>query len=31
VFGPPTFADYLDLFGGARLAEQHRKARELTR
>jgi glutaconate CoA-transferase subunit A len=31
VFGPPTFADYLDLFGGARLAEQQRKARELTR
>jgi glutaconate CoA-transferase subunit A len=30
VFGPPTFADYLDLFGGARLAEQQRKARELT-
>jgi glutaconate CoA-transferase subunit A len=30
-FGPATFADYLDLFGGARLAEQRRKARELTR
>jgi glutaconate CoA-transferase subunit A len=30
-FSPPTFNDYLDLFGGARLAEQHRKARELTR
>ncbi|MGH7334870.1 MAG: CoA transferase subunit A [Candidatus Rokuibacteriota bacterium] len=31
VFRPPTFADYLDLFGGARLATQQRKARELTR
>jgi glutaconate CoA-transferase subunit A len=31
VFGPATFADYLDLFGGARLAAQQRKARELTR
>jgi glutaconate CoA-transferase subunit A len=31
VFAPPTFDDYLDLFGGARLAEQQRKARELTR
>ena len=31
VFRPPTFADYLDLFGGARLAAQQRKARELTR
>jgi glutaconate CoA-transferase, subunit A len=30
-FAPPTFADYLDLFGGARLAQQQRKARELTR
>jgi glutaconate CoA-transferase subunit A len=30
-FAPPTFDDYLDLFGGARLAEQQRKARELTR
>src|SRR5262249_8748840 len=29
-FQPSTFADYLDLFGGARLAEQRRKARELT-
>jgi glutaconate CoA-transferase, subunit A len=31
VFQPPTFADYLDLFGGARLAAQQKKARELTR
>jgi glutaconate CoA-transferase subunit A len=31
VLRPPTFADYLDLFGGARLAAQQRKARELTR
>lgn len=31
VFRPPTFADYLDLFGGARLAAQQKKARELTR
>jgi glutaconate CoA-transferase, subunit A len=31
VFQPATFVDYLDLFGGARLAEQQRKARELTR
>lgn len=31
VFAPPTFADYLDLFGGARLSEQQAKARELTR
>jgi len=31
VFRPPTFADYLELFGGARLAAQQRKARELTR
>ena len=30
-FGPPTFNDYLDLFGGARLAAQQKKARELTR
>jgi hypothetical protein len=30
-YAPPTFDDYLDLFGGARLAEQQRKARELTR
>jgi glutaconate CoA-transferase subunit A len=31
VFRPPTFADYLELFGGARLAAQEKKARELTR
>jgi len=30
-FGPPTFNDYLDLFGGARLAAQQKKARDLTR
>jgi glutaconate CoA-transferase subunit A len=30
VYAPPTFADYLDLFGGARLARQQRRARELT-
>jgi glutaconate CoA-transferase subunit A len=30
VYGPPTFADYLDLFGGERLARQQRLARELT-
>jgi len=30
-FGPPTFSDYLDLFGGARLAAQQKKARDLTR
>ena len=29
-FAPPTFADYLDLFGGERLARQRRRARELT-
>jgi glutaconate CoA-transferase subunit A len=29
VYGPPTFADYLDLFGGERLARQQRLAREL--
>ena len=29
-YGPPTFADYLDLFGGERLARQTRRARELT-
>jgi glutaconate CoA-transferase subunit A len=30
VYGPPAFTDYLDLFGGARLARQQRLARELT-
>ena len=30
VYGPPTFADYLDVFGGERLARQSRRARELT-
>jgi len=31
VYGPPTFADYLDLFGGGRLARQRARAQELTR
>jgi glutaconate CoA-transferase subunit A len=31
VYAPPTFSDYLDLFGGERLARQRRLARELTR
>jgi glutaconate CoA-transferase subunit A len=31
VFAPPTFGDYLDLFGGERLARQQRLAQELTR
>ncbi len=30
VYGPPTWSDYLDLFGGERLARQARLARELT-
>jgi glutaconate CoA-transferase subunit A len=30
VYAPPAFADYLDLFGGERLARQGRRARELT-
>jgi glutaconate CoA-transferase subunit A len=30
VYGPPTWNDYLDLFGGERLARQVRLARELT-
>ncbi len=30
VYAPPTFADYLDLFGGERLARQRRYAKELT-
>ena len=29
VFAPPTFADYLELFGGERLARQQRLAQEL--
>ena len=31
VYAPPSFADYLQLFGGERLARQQRQARELTR
>jgi len=30
VYAPATFPDYLDLFGGERLARQVKKARELT-
>lgn len=30
VYAPPTFADYLELFGGERLARQQRRAKELT-
>jgi len=30
VYEPPSFPDYLDLFGGERLARQQRRARELT-
>jgi glutaconate CoA-transferase subunit A len=30
VYAPPTFAEYLDLFGGERLARQRHRARELT-
>jgi glutaconate CoA-transferase subunit A len=30
VYAPPTFADYLDLFGGERLARQRHRAKELT-
>lgn len=30
VYGPASFADYLDLFGGERLARQQRLAKELT-
>ena len=30
VYGPPTWTDYLDLFGGERLARQQQKARDLT-
>ena len=29
-YAPPTWGDYLDLFGGERLALQQRRARELT-
>jgi glutaconate CoA-transferase subunit A len=31
VYGPPTWSDYLDLFGGERMALQAKRARELTR
>jgi len=31
VYGPPAWNDYLDLFGGERLALQAKRARELTR
>ena len=30
IYAPPTFADYLDLFGGERLALQQTRARDLT-
>jgi len=30
VYGPPTWNDYLDLFGGERLARQAKRAAELT-
>jgi glutaconate CoA-transferase subunit A len=30
VYAPASFTDYLDLFGGERLARQQRRARELT-
>jgi glutaconate CoA-transferase subunit A len=30
VYGPPTWDDYLELFGGERLAQQQKRARELT-
>jgi glutaconate CoA-transferase subunit A len=30
VYAPPTFPDYLDLFGGDRLARQRHRAQELT-
>jgi glutaconate CoA-transferase, subunit A len=30
VYGPPTWDEYLESFGGARLARQQRRARELT-
>ena len=31
VYGPPTWNDYLDLFGGERMAALAKQARELTR
>jgi glutaconate CoA-transferase subunit A len=31
VYGPPAWSDYLDLFGGERLALQAKRAKELTR
>jgi glutaconate CoA-transferase subunit A len=31
VYGPPAWTDYLDLFGGERLAIQAKRARQLTR
>jgi glutaconate CoA-transferase, subunit A len=31
VYGPPAWSDYLDLFGGERLALQVKRAKELTR
>jgi glutaconate CoA-transferase subunit A len=31
VYGPPTWSDYLDLFGGERMALQVKRAKELTR
>ncbi|HKC06686.1 MAG TPA: CoA-transferase [Methylomirabilota bacterium] len=31
VYGPPTWNDYLDLFGGERMAIQAKRAKELTR
>ena len=31
VYGPPTWSDYLDLFGGERMGLQAKRARELTR
>ena len=30
VYGPPTWSDYLDLFGGERMALQAKRAKELT-
>jgi glutaconate CoA-transferase subunit A len=30
VYGPPSWDDYLELFGGERLAQQQKRARELT-
>src|SRR5207245_5102724 len=31
VYGPPTWSDYLELFGGERMGLQAKRARELTR